>query len=163
MKALPPFRRCPPNGDCRVVTDYKLGKPNCPPYIALMRSRFIWFMPILLLLISVIGSANAYAHSSPSAGLEAAAGEHQALDEGVQSHDQVSVASADESGAPCECPGGHCTCNVDCLAMCAATAAIADNVAFDIFPGRSAIALETMNFSAGWVPKTDFDPPRPTA
>jgi hypothetical protein len=128
-----------------------------------MRSRFIWLMPILLLLISVIGSANAYAHSSASTSLEASAGEHQALDEGVQSDIQVNATSMDESRAPCECPGGHCTCNIDCLAMCAATAAIADTVAFGFFPVRPMIALEKMSFFAGWVPDTDFDPPRLTA
>ena len=128
-----------------------------------MRSRFVWLIPFFLLLISVIGSANAYAHSSASSGLEAATAEHQALDEGIQSSIQASVASAGESGGPCDCPGGHCICNVDCLAMCAATAAIADIVAFDLFPARSMIALEKMNFAARWVPNTDLDPPRPIA
>ena len=120
-------------------------------------------MPILLLLVSVIGSANAYAHSSASTGLEASVGDHQALDEGVQPDIQVSVASADESGAPCDCPGGHCTCNFDCLAMCATTAAIADSAAFDFSPAGSMITFEKMTFSANRIPNRDFDPPRRTA
>lgn len=152
-----------PNTDCRAVTDYTLGKLNWPPYIALMCSRFLWLMPILLLLMSVIGSANAYAHASPAAGLEESVTGYQTLDEDVQSDVQVSAASADESGAPCDCPGGHCTCNVDCLAMCATTAAIADTVVFDFPPAGSIITIEKMTFSANRIPNRDFDPPRPIA
>ncbi|MDB5392867.1 MAG: hypothetical protein JWM91_373 [Rhodospirillales bacterium] len=118
-------------------------------------------MPVLLLLISVIGSANAYAHSSASTGLEASTGGNQTLDEDAQSDIQVDASSADESGAPCDCPGGHCACNVDCLAMCATTAATGDTIAFDFFPARAMIPLETMKFSIRSVPNTDFDPPRP--
>jgi hypothetical protein len=142
---------------------HPLCKPDWPTYIRKMRSRFIWLMPILLLLISVIGSANVYAHSSPSAGLEASGGGHQALEGDVQSPIQVSAASAVESRAPCDCPAGHCVCNADCLAMCATTAAIADTIAFDFFPVRSTVLLERMKFSAEWIPNRDFDPPRPTA
>lgn len=120
-------------------------------------------MPILLLLVSAIGSGTAHAHSSLSSGLEATASEHEALEDGTPSDVQVSVTPADESGEPCDCPGGHCTCNVDCLAMCAATVAIAEIIAFDVAPARSMIAIETMSFDVSWVPIRDFDPPRPVA
>ena len=121
-----------------------------------MRSKFIWLVPVLLLLIALIGSGNADAHSSLSSGLETTAAEH----EDGENYVQVSVISADETGEPCDCPGGHCTCNVDCLAMCAATPAIAGVIVFDFVPVRAKIALETVNFSASWVPIRDFDPPR---
>ena len=123
----------------------------------------MWLMPILLLLVFAIGSSSAYAHSSPSAGLEVSVGGHQVPDEDVQSPVQVSAASADESGAPCDCPGGHCVCNVDCLAMCATVAAIADTIVIDFFPARSTVPLGRMMFSAEWIPNRDFDPPRPIA
>ena len=119
-------------------------------------------MPILLLLISAIGSGTAYAHHGPSSGLEAMAS-GPVRERAIPSAVQVSVSSADESGEPCDCPGGHCTCNVDCLAMCAATAAIANTIAFDALPVRSMIAIETVAFPASWVPIRDFDPPRPIA
>jgi hypothetical protein len=155
------FRRCPPNGDCWQLAITALQAEMAALYRG-MRSRFIWFMPVLL-LIFLIGSATAYAHAQPSAGLEASTGEPQTLDEGVQSDIQVSAASADESGAPCDCPGGHCTCNVDCLAMCATTVAFIDTIAFDFSPAGSVIPLEKMKFSIGWTPNRDFDPPRRTA
>ncbi len=151
------------SGDCGSDSNHALCKASKRPYIPSMRSRFIWLMPILLLLISVVGSTNAYAHSSQSALLESTAAEHQALDDGVQSDIQVSAASADESGAPCDCPGGHCTCNFDCLAMCATTAAIADTVVFDFSSTGSIITIEKMTFSANRIANRDFDPPRPIA
>jgi hypothetical protein len=89
--------------------------------------------------------------------------EHEVRDGGIPSDIQVSVISADESGAPCDCPGGHCTCNVDCLAMCAVASAITNTIAFDVLPSRSMVAIETVTFPSSWVPIGDFDPPRPIA
>jgi hypothetical protein len=126
-----------------------------------MRSRFIWLMPILLLLISVIGSGNAYAHHSLSSGLQATASEHEVWEGGIPSDVQVSVILADESGEPCDCPGGHCTCNVNCFAMCAATSAITNTIVFDVLPSRSMVAIETVTIPSSWIPIGDFDPPRP--
>jgi len=124
-----------------------------------MRVKSLWLIPAFLFLISVIGSANAHAHSVGPVTAQSVAEEDQ--DSSLPAVQACSPGG--ESGAPCDCPGGHCACTVDCLAMCAATAVAADLIAIDFLAARLPVAPKKDDFSAGWIPYGDIDPPRPIA
>jgi hypothetical protein len=117
-------------------------------------------MPIILLMISLVGAHRASAHSAEALSSSSSYGEELSSSQNVQT---ASVISTVQRNAPCECPGGHCTSGMGCLAMCAAAAVYVDTVAFELSPTRLVIVPSEMKFHRGLAPSPDLDPPRSTA
>jgi hypothetical protein len=105
-----------------------------------------WLIPILVLLALVGWSPVALAHPGH-----------------VHARTSGAAAVAADTKTPCDCPGGHCVCDADCLAKCAATIAVFDAATFWQAPGRLVFEPERNVPVAEWSPRADHDPPRPSA
>jgi hypothetical protein len=112
-------------------------------------------------LAIAIGSPSAFAHEHSNRALSAVAENSNAS---VESRSEVTVADrSSETGKPCDCPGGHCACTVDCAAACAAAAIVSDGVNFQLSRIPPVFELAAADEIAGLMPNVDLDPPRPIA
>jgi hypothetical protein len=141
---------------------YPLSARSGPDYAASMCRRvFLWLIPVMAFLAIALGSPCAFAHERSDRALSGVAENSNASAE-FRSEITVSDQSS-ETGKPCDCPGGHCACTVDCAAACAAAVILSDGVNFQLSWVPPAFELAPADEIAGLMPNVDLDPPRPVA
>ena len=120
-----------------------------------MRRKVLWLVPVFLFLGLLSWSPAASAHAGH---VHAAAdGAHHA------SSSAVRAVNAANTHMPCDCPSGHCVCGVDCFAHCATVLGVFEAPLQGFFPSRAAYEPAQSASTAGGSPRTDDDPPRPSA
>jgi hypothetical protein len=132
-------------------------------YVKGMRRRaFFWLVPIVAFLAIFAGSSSASAHP----------GHVHSVAVTSSSIDNLGASSAvgpvlshrvSETGQPCDCPAGHCSCTIDCAAACAAAAVVTNGINFQLSWAPPAFELAPVDVIAGVMPFVDLDPPRPIA
>jgi hypothetical protein len=108
-----------------------------------------------------VGSPSAFAHEYSDRALMAVPENSNASAEFAS---DITVArQSSETGTPCDCPGGHCACTIDCAAACAAAVIVSDGSNFQLSWVPPAFELAAADEIAGLMPNVDLDPPRPIA
>jgi hypothetical protein len=136
--------------------------------------RFLWLLPLIVVLATVLGGGTALAHrcheiSPTMAAAPVAQSTHQSdlpIGASARFAEPLSAVGAPEHtghDAPCHCPDGRGDCHGHCLAMTAAVIAVAEMPVLDFFPGRLRVAFGDAENAPRWTPTTDIDPPRPSA
>lgn len=147
------------------IQPFSLFTSDRSPYIGRMQRRLLsWLMPIFVLLALLAGSSAASAHPGHGHGDSVHRINAGFATTSVRPVDAAARTSRlSETGAPCDCPGDHCNCSIDCLAFCSAASAIVDDASLQFLPARPIFAPMPAKAGVGWTPGADPDPPRPSA